>query len=169
MAIEKRKALLHILFTFDCDTDGPDRLKTGAVAIYAVGLWDTEREDPRKRDGVNAPIDLGPQMGFWAKDTQPQTITEGITLENEALPETLLKQIDGAAVQAVGSLQTANAALIEANASLARRAEDLQGKVTEREGMIAALQQQIVEREGRAASIEDRVAALEAATVAKVA
>lgn len=101
MAIEHRKALQHVHFTFDADTLGEPRLKSGVVLQFISGTWDTERDDPRPRDGFNAPIDLPPQKGFWVSGTTSSY--EQLTLEGK-LPADLAAYVNAAALKAVGSM-----------------------------------------------------------------
>lgn len=142
MAIEKRKSLMHVLFTLDCDSLGPERLKRSGVASYAVGLWDTERPDPRPRDGVNAPVDLPPQMGFWAQGFKAQREDEELLLgEGSSLPPDLADMLNAAALRQATSQEALIRGMRQEGLALAEqlraRDETIQGQTT----TITSLQQ----------------------------
>lgn len=162
MAIEKRKALVHIVFTFDCDTVGPERLKRAGVAAYAVGMWDSQRPDPRPRDGVNAPIDLPPQTGFWAEGAQPQLTHEELTLgDGDGLPVDLADMLNAAALRKVGDQEALITGMREEGRALIEQLLARDKTVQEQAATIAGLQ--LASRDERAATLEERVTVLEAA------
>lgn len=169
MALEVRKRLMHALLTFDADSDGPLRLKDGVTLMYLTGMWDTERNDPRPRDGLNAPVNMPPQTGFWVEGVPTQTKTEALTAASGVLPDAFRDQLNEAIARghgdAAASLKDLQAAVSQLRDEVASRDKT----IGEREATIASLRQDIEGRDKRAATIEERVEALEAAAGAKAA
>jgi hypothetical protein len=86
MSIQIRRRLQFVMLVFDPDTEGVERLKGGHY-VEISAPWDTERMDPRPRDGFNAPVHLPPQKGFWAEGVSANTISVPIIV-HEGQPGT---------------------------------------------------------------------------------
>lgn len=146
MSIEPRSRLQMIVIVFDPDTDGAERLK-GAQYVTIEGMWDTEKPDPRPRDGFNAPLSLPPQTGFWAGATQPQTRPLAASDAQDGLPlSTMVPKIDVAALAQVNAL----------NIELGQLMQDLQ----QREAMIGTHEATIKAREQTIAALQGQIAEL---------
>lgn len=145
MPVELRSRLQMIVLMFDPDTDGPERLKGGQY-VEIEGTWDTEKPDPRPRDGFNAPLSLPPQTGFWVGTTQPKTrplktadLQEGTPLGD------MVPRIDLASVAQVNALVTEVGVMLQAQVELEKKLTEAQGAVNSRDATIQQLQKHLAE------------------------